>query len=206
MTVLGSTALADISTHAPLAGRDDWFNLVICLYSDFNPRAPCGARLAGQHLVGRTAVFQPTRPLRGATGPLSSLRGRRAISTHAPLAGRDRFFSPLYLIALISTHAPLAGRDPHQNFIAVIGSNFNPRAPCGARRRCWGLPCRARWYFNPRAPCGARPEEIAELKKLETISTHAPLAGRDKDTSRRRLLCKNFNPRAPCGARPFVVL
>ena len=81
---------ADISTHAPLAGRDEIKQLGykprrtfqptrplrgatratealrMCeLY--FNPRAPCGARLAGQHLVGRTAVFQPTRPLRGAT-------------------------------------------------------------------------------------------------------------------------------------------
>ena len=56
----------------------------------FNPRAPCGARLA---------LFR-------------SDRGGVNISTHAPLAGRD--FHSLKGSAIrnrISTHAPLAGRD-----------------------------------------------------------------------------------------------
>ena len=90
LTSLFAPDIVSISTHAPLAGRDEIKQLGykprrtfqptrplrgatratealrMCeLY--FNPRAPCGARLAGQHLVGRTAVFQPTRPLRGAT-------------------------------------------------------------------------------------------------------------------------------------------
>ena len=36
-------------------------------------------------------VFQPTRPLRGATTDGRSAMGKRSlkISTHAPLAGRD---------------------------------------------------------------------------------------------------------------------
>ena len=33
------------------------------------------------------------------------------ISTHAPLAGRDRDFKTMPREAVISTHAPLAGRD-----------------------------------------------------------------------------------------------
>ena len=56
-----------ISTHAPLAGRDisgkkraphRWY---------FNPRAPCGARHFRQKKSAPPMVFQPTRPLRGAT-------------------------------------------------------------------------------------------------------------------------------------------
>ena len=56
-----------ISTHAPLAGRD------LLPYIDrrcrkyFNPRAPCGARLKTLRSSSPIFVFQPTRPLRGAT-------------------------------------------------------------------------------------------------------------------------------------------
>ena len=58
-------------------------------YMDFNPRAPCGARLYLPLGENPLALFQSTRPVRGATrfghGGLS--HGR--ISIHAPRAGRD---------------------------------------------------------------------------------------------------------------------
>ena len=56
--------------------------------------------------------FQPTRPLRGATIDNYCKNPYKLISTHAPLAGRDR-------------------RLPNKNKTNI---NFNPRAPCGARR------------------------------------------------------------------------
>ena len=79
-----------ISTHAPLAGRDD----------------------KQQTIAATRAAFQPTRPLRGATGqPIFSTRLSK-ISTHAPLAGRDLpRLASLMQDGHISTHAPLAGRD-----------------------------------------------------------------------------------------------
>ena len=67
--------------------------------------------------------------------------------------------------------------DPAQN--AARGSDFNPRTPCGVRRRtiCYNQSdlgfqsthplrgatavcvrgCFFDWYFNPRTPCGVRP-------------------------------------------------
>ena len=57
--------------------------------------------------------FQPTRPLRGATRPDNEKLAELMISTHAPLAGRDAFAA--------------------RSFLCPI--NFNPRAPCGARRQ-----------------------------------------------------------------------
>ncbi len=59
--------LSVISIHAPLAGRDRSGMAILDGSGDFNPRAPCGARLL--RLPGRTAL--------------------RTISIHAPLAGRD---------------------------------------------------------------------------------------------------------------------
>ena len=59
-----------ISTHAPLAGRDQMdIGIGILLL-----------------------LFQPTRPLRGATYACGNGVGKEMISTHAPLAGRDGNF------------------------------------------------------------------------------------------------------------------
>ena len=125
----------NISTHAPLAGRDprpqhsvreslifqptrplrgatfrggegDFFN------GDFNPRAPCGARQMPGGMRSSPRSFQPTRPLRGATCLYRQAILIIQISTHAPLAGRDYRRVPRHLQRVgISTHAPLAGRD-----------------------------------------------------------------------------------------------
>ena len=85
-----------ISTHAPLAGRDFrgvWVNYLRSV--NFNPRAPCGARLIAGSTRQSTAEFQPTRPLRGATRRCAREKLILIISTHAPLAGRDGLSSDL---------------------------------------------------------------------------------------------------------------
>ena len=170
------------------------------------------------------AEFQPTRPLRGATisprspavrtmnfNPRAPCGARRMyqdrsdnngqISTHAPLAGRD-----VDLVVAggqtegISTHAPLAGRDIEVQEQHAPNQYFNPRAPCGARLNNLAVTVE-KLYFNPRAPCGARRAHVAAFRPdaafqptrplrgatqilraahgEESISTHAPLAGRD---------------------------
>ena len=145
---------------------------------DFNPRAPCGARLSIDSLRIIPTLFQPTRPLRGATSITTVVAG----------------------LGFISTHAPLAGRDFKLSILRPRGVNFNPRAPCGARLKLSILRPRG-VNFNPRAPCGARHARDSENHENEKfqptrplrgatsstqliqlpyeISTHAPLAGRD---------------------------
>ena len=107
-----------ISTHAPLAGRDLLLSGFPESRFDFNPRAPCGARPVDVNLVKTIAQFQPTRPLRGATSIASITSSGSSISTHAPLAGRD----------------------PQDLDHIGSWSNFNPRAPCGARPSSFGFP------------------------------------------------------------------
>ena len=95
--------------------------------------------------------------MRGATHFLSMVAGRGFISIHAPHAGRDLGLLGNYdPVIVISIHAPHAGRDLHMVGVRVKINNFNPRAPCGARRRA-------------KAP-------IIMARK---ISIHAPHAGRD---------------------------
>ena len=82
-----------VSIHAPRAGRD--FHL--CDNTDFpisfNPRAPCGARHVGSSVGHQSFGFQSTRPVRGATTPGSIGAYSKAVSIHAPRAGRDTLFN-----------------------------------------------------------------------------------------------------------------
>ena len=214
-----------ISTHAPLAGRDGGIlGAARAVCAHFNPRAPCGARrrstaaadehikisthapLAGRDGGGKTAscgelIFQPTRPLRGATTvQVDTMDMQQDFNPRAPCGARQQERFELYLIRdfnprapcgarrdqardatgnAISTHAPLAGRDIVRSTAAIRVKNFNPRAPCGARPQ----------QNEPR---------MSDLK----ISTHAPLAGRDLQVDALiRRSPPHFNPRAPCGAR-----
>ena len=192
----------------------------------FNPRAPCGARrplpppaASPRHIsihaplrgatalaarISRTAQFQSTRPLRGATRTASTPSGgtanfnprapcgarrigrrhghaRLRISIHAPLAGRD---CDKYCILrgqpVISIHAPLAGRDE----LFQLGDEldimlFQSTRPLRGATYAVVVPHTYARYFNPRAPCGARLRPDPLVRIVYAISIHAPLAGRD---------------------------
>ena len=124
-----------ISTHAPLAGRDNVSADVIFI------------RQISTHA-----------PLAGRDRETMSSVSRLLISTHAPLAGRDRrLFSAVvrlkdfnprapcgarpFRINIRSTTAPfqptrpLRGATYGDSTTVYIGRNFNPRAPCGARQQ-----------------------------------------------------------------------
>ena len=169
--------------------------------TDFNPRAPCGARLATYTSGAWGKVFQSTRPVWGATKKYGNTRRPKGISIHAPRVGRDG----------------QNGRSPSSS------ADFNPRAPCGARLQSYRRDFQV-YYFNPRAPCGARPRIFLAIVNAFKISIHAPRVGRDivaaiqlhtlpRFQSTRpvwgattlaealREKYDHFNPRAPCGAR-----
>ena len=63
---------------------------------------------------------------------------------------------------------------------------------------------KTRERFNPRAPCGARRRITRGAQPVGVgISTHAPLAGRDRREKGLHTHNFDFNPRAPCGARLY---
>ena len=197
---------------------------------DFNPRAPCGARqgmnpivnsdnfisthapLAGRDQLagGRerdSAGFQPTRPLRGATVlPLPRPVGGE-ISTHAPLAGRDCL--PVSATTAgeldFNPRAPCGARR-HRGRRPSHQEHFNPRAPCGARPRPLRTAAKTK-YFNPRAPCGARRGGVQQSADHKSISTHAPLAGRDEAFNTGAKSIEQFQPTRPLrGATVFHIV
>ena len=125
----------EISTHAPLAGRDDYLDGQSPRLLHFNPRAPCGARRMTLAKQGKVSRFQPTRPLRGATVSARRYRANvKDFNPRAPCGARPaNSILNFRLLGSISTHAPLAGRDIEIRFTPDFWSDFNPRAPCGAR-------------------------------------------------------------------------
>ena len=123
-----------ISIHAPLAGRD-----------------PAGAeRQCNQR------KFQSTRPLRGATKVALVEASAEGISIHAPLAGRDNPHKLIFIFGKISIHAPLAGRDLPAIFVSMISARFQSTRPLRGATCPYFHSFRLSIYFNPRAPCGAR--------------------------------------------------
>ena len=57
------------------------------------------------------AIFQSTRPVRGATTQKGVPRARKGISIHAPREGRDHLGDVTDHGIVISIHAPREGRD-----------------------------------------------------------------------------------------------
>ena len=172
-----------ISTHAPLAGRDPARRRSAASWRYFNPRAPCGARLPLLDALDKLLPFQPTRPLRGATCVEAVLRARVAISTHAPLAGRD--YQVIYADGAkkISTHAPLAGRDGLRRVIRMQRpKEFQPTRPLRGATSGMGWRSKSKG-ISTHAPLAGRDLKTPRLADARGISTHAPLAGRDQLSS-----------------------
>ncbi len=108
----------------------------------------------------------------------------RSISIHALREERDSELENATSISqTISIHALREERGICVLVITPIWSNFNPRAPRGARR-AFERYIYLKGYFNPRAPRGAR-RSHGGLGVPQNI---------------------DFNPRAPRGARPRHML
>ena len=195
---------SEISTHAPLAGRDIRREDVQRLLQ-ISTHAP----LAGRDCSGARSTifierFQPTRPLRGATAVRPTVTAYTVnFNPRAPCGARPLGSREFYRLMEISTHAPLAGRD-HETGVCLTAYDcyFNPRAPCGARpaKKWLDLPF---GKISTHAPLAGRDSEIELTEVLHyEISNHAPLAGRDYlHLARCQQALPDFNPRAPCGAR-----
>ena len=191
-----------------------------CRAADFYSHAPCGARrypvlVSCDH--GKISTHTPhagrdqrddegnesdqkfllTRPMRGATGNLSSALAINPISTHTPHAGRDGSIKKLRNETKISTHTPHAGRDGAEIHQPWRDKKFLLTRPMrGATKgdTIMGMeltrPMRGATCTLASAACppgflltrllrGATSAERYTLS-LDTISTHTPLARRDK--------------------------
>ena len=168
-----------ISIHAPRAGRDRGGSWVSYSSQNFNPRAPCGARLISAVIRLHSLSFQSTRPVRGATDQQCSIQGSKRFQSTRPVRGAThRLRSTRTPWIRISIHAPRAGRDRPSDWLPRRLHNFNPRAPCGARQAFLYNYERPTVFQSTRPVRGAT-LPILPLQDRVKISIHAPRAGRD---------------------------
>ena len=78
-----------ISTHTPLAGRDDRDTIRQTCGRHFYPHPPRGTRPLPGYSADYISTFLLTRPSRDVTDSQSRRLSLCNISTHTPLAGRD---------------------------------------------------------------------------------------------------------------------
>ena len=169
---------------------------------NFNPRTPCGVRLAqdwlrphaGQisihaprvgcdsaerELSGGAEIFQSTHPVWGATVAYATINHINVISIHAPRVGCDLDYrpNPWQDTKFQSTH-PVWGATEHNNSCPHLAWDFNPRTPCGVRRPSLPPSCMSRRIsiHAPRVGCDVYQ---AGEKREGGISIHAPRVGCD---------------------------
>ena len=174
------TAGGNISIHAPRAGRDSASMTHFFASPLFQSTRPMrGATVGPGDIPAIEKPFQSTHPMRGATSNTPTPPIDHGISIHAPHAGRDE-----ESVAMSRDKAIFQSTRPMRG---ATNSSFQRYFFCH--------------YFNPRAPCGARRRNCNSMGQVHKISIHAPHAGRDCQAAHREPYCTNFNPRAPCGAR-----
>ena len=170
---------------------------------DFNPRSPCGERLAFTSLAIASDDFNQRSPCGERHDTISTREvSQMDFNPRSPCGERP---VPQLLAereAAISIHAPRGGSDDVPSKLWALRTNFNPRSPCGERREIPDTQIPFWDNFNPRSPCGERRYLLRLLRLCGAISIHAPRVG--SDTVLKRFddaLKPNFNPRSPCGER-----
>ena len=130
-----------VSIHAPRTGRDRCPAPWICPSYAFQSTRPVrGATgtVSSPSLSGLR--FQSTRPVRGATEDCMLAEAEQYVSIHAPRTGRDRTPPRQHLTISVSIHAPRTGRDSQLQEIVSAYAKFQSTRPVrgattGPRRR-----------------------------------------------------------------------
>ena len=151
--------LVRISIHAPLAGRDQQH----------------GARAAA------TAIFQSTRPSRGATEDFKRDGGRfYDFNPRAPRGARPKRFPLILQSTLFQSTRPSRGATLISDSDRDLGDKFQSTRPSRGATVSPSQRMRASRVFQSTRPSrGATSCLSHPAFRMRGISIHAPLAGRD---------------------------
>ena len=147
-------------------------------YKDFNPRSPCGER----HFNDVYSVLLDDISIHAPRVGSDLTNGVSAMSTPLfqstlPVWGATGFYGRRFFPDGISIHAPRVGSDPYGACPDCPRWNFNPRSPCGERRRARECGCLSKDDFNPRSPCGERPGDSSWRYRRMGFQSTLPVWG-----------------------------
>ena len=192
--------------------------------SSFQSTHPLRGATSKRARIALAARFQSTHPMRGATFKYLPQRGAGEISIHAPHAGCDSGYieKTIFRVRFQSTH-PMRGATIRHKTLSPPDLPFQSTHPMRGATLLNTSFFRWIWHFNPRTPCGVRRKESAvrwmgrsfqsthpmrgATKKFLLSgmigafqSTH-PMRGATLDDAKQSPHGRNFNPRTPCGVR-----
>ena len=197
----GLVLIGAISIHAPHAGRDRSNNALLRENKNFNPRAPCGARLPPFPQTLLPQGFQSTRPMRGATtegGPRYSRP--RHFNPRAPCGARRAGYYRRISMAKFQSTRPMRGATTTLS-TALLPQGFQSTRPMrGATKNAFRR-ADGKQFQSTRPMRGATWAEDVNGKHIQFQSTR-PMRGATPTAPTPSLSRSYFNPRAPCGARP----
>ena len=172
--------------------------------TDFNPRAPCGARLKEVYFLWQPNLISIHAPRVGRDITDPFLRAPDGISIHAPRVGRDHLITDYAVYSDISIHAPRVGRDIWLPSIPKSWGRFQSTRPV------WGATpfptsLTSAIVISIHAPRVGR-DDIAEgdYKNHFAISIHAPRVGRDWTTRGFRRAVARFQSTRPVWGATFI--
>ncbi len=154
------------------------------IITHFNPRAPYGAR----------------------QGDNQVLASAKHISIHAPHTGRDICAYPHgFTSNSFQSTRPIRGATVQHGTFPVRHWAISIHAPHTGRDTGPMRPWRPLSDFNPRAPYGARPAHCTTSRISDCISIHAPHTGRDPGRGKPgRYLCISIH--APHTGRDQIMM
>ena len=112
----------------------------------------------------RRAIFQSTRPMRGATRVApDGARHRGYFNPRAPCGARPHSCRHTFATLIFQSTRPMRGATPVLAYNAVRFGPISIHAPHAGRDSPTQTTPRSTAYFNPRAPCGARQQKYTKL-------------------------------------------
>ena len=179
VTTVFRARVAAFQSTRPVRGATIGKRLCVIAAGEFQSTRPVRGATTPWTWKCRWWRFQSTRPVRGATFR-QPLHGHYAgISIHAPRAGRDITSSVAVTHApTFQSTRPVRGATPVPYITSAVNQFQSTRPVRGATARPMAATT-ASTDFNPRAPCGARRAPDPRLSGYVPISIHAPRAGRD---------------------------
>ena len=193
----------DISIHAPRVGSDK-YAIIRRSQGGISIHAPrVGSDINDFHVRCGTNEFQSTLPVWGATPAVAAPAAEEDdISIHAPRVGSDVIIRNSYKIFPISIHAPRVGSDNACFWTACTKKAFQSTLPVWGATNIINKTFQKIKYFNPRSPCGERRRNSAPPTRTKRFQSTLPVWGATTWPDVQRCKRPHFNPRSPCGERP----
>ena len=131
----GRTHQAPISIHAPHTGRDERLAMLITGIGQFQSTRPIRGATSCRYASLMPTVFQSTRPIRGATLSSAPIAVTSVVfQSTRPIRGATKLVSSWEPTTTFQSTRPIRGATDTLGTYDDADSDFNPRAPYGARQ------------------------------------------------------------------------